>query len=135
MEKQLTILQKEGGVYGYKEKDKINSKYANKSQVQNAYKGLIRGTLDSKDYSGGGCFWHGKDFGKPSWRANKDYYQVGFEFSDSKHDLWKQGNKVSGNKHWNYKYESTGASGSTTYMRLTNSWKKTNKSTKWYGGR
>jgi hypothetical protein len=91
-------IAKGGGIYGYKERDKINSKFANKKQTQNAYKGLIRGTLDSEDYSNGGYFWHGKDFGKSTWRANKDYYQVGFEFTDSKHDLWGQGTHVSGNK-------------------------------------
>lgn len=126
-------IAKGGGIYGYKERDKINSKFANKNQTENAYKGLIRGALDSKDYSGGGYYWHGKDFGKSTWRANKDYYQVGFEFTDSKHDLWGQGNHVSGNKKWDYKYESTGASGSTTFMKLTDTWMKSTGAKRWNG--
>ena len=110
-------IAKGGDIHGYSDRNKINSEFANKSWVKNAYKGLIQGALDSKDYSEGGYFWHGKDFGISTWKANKNYYQVGFEFTDSKHDLWGQGNHISGNKNWNYQYESTAAIGNTTFMR------------------
>lgn len=36
---------------------------------------------------------------------------------DDSHDLWKQKDHKSGNKEWDYKYESTGASGKTTFMK------------------
>lgn len=84
------------------------------------------------DYSGGAFYWHGKDFGLSSWKANRDYYQVGFNFTNSSHDLWGQGNKISGNPDWNYKYQSTGAAGRTTFMKLTDEWiKAINYKGKW----
>ncbi len=129
----LDVAKQKGQVNGYSDRDKIKSMFANKNQVQNAYKGLIRGSLDSKDYSGGGYYWHGKDFGKSTWPANKDYYQVGFKFTDSKHDLWGQGTHVSGNSKWDYKYESTGAAGGTTFMKLTGAWMKAIGAKRWNG--
>lgn len=122
-----------GGIYGYGERHKINDEKADPMQVRNAYKGLIRGSLDAIDYSGGGYFWHGKDFGLRSWAANKNFYQVGFEFTNTKHDLWKQGNHLSGNKLWNYKYESTGAAGNTIFMKLTTAWQKATGGRHWDG--
>jgi hypothetical protein len=32
------------------------------------------------------------------------------------------GDHKSGNKNWDYKYESTGTSGKTTFMKLTQEW-------------
>ena len=122
-----------GGIYGYSERDKIDDPRANKDNVQNAYKGLIKGATESTDYSGGGYFWHGKDFGLKDWKANKSFYQAGFDFTNNSHDLWKQGDHASGNKKWDYKYESTGASGKTTFMKLTQEWQKANTSNYWDG--
>jgi RHS repeat-associated protein len=119
--------------YGYNDRKKIDSPLASKDQVQNAYKGLIRGALDSKDYSGGGYFWQGTDFSEKGSRANKSYYQAGFHFNDNSHDLWNQGEHKSGNNNWDYKYESTGASGKTIFMKLTQEWQNANTSNYWNG--
>jgi RHS repeat-associated protein len=124
-----------GGIYGYAKRDKISDITANKDNVQNAYKGLIRGALDSKDYSGGGYYWHGRDFAKHTKGsvAHESFYLVGFQFTDSSHDLWNLGNKKSGNKKWNFKYESTGAAGKTTFMKLTSNWQISTGGKKWNG--
>jgi RHS repeat-associated protein len=117
---------KRGDIYGWYKKDKINSKAASRSKKEAALKGLIRGLLDAKDYSGGAFFWQGEDFALSNWAAHEEYYMQGFKFSDNAHDLWNQGNHKSGEKAWDYKYESTGASGKTTFMRLTKEWKSAN---------
>ncbi|WP_025739446.1 RHS repeat domain-containing protein [Aquimarina pacifica] len=120
-----------GGIYGWGHRDKINSIYANKAQVNNSYLGVRNGYFNA-DTSGGAYFWHGTDFGKKNWQAYKSYYLVGFKFTDTAHDLWNLGNHKS--KHsWLYKYESTGASGGTTFMRLTTAWQSANGSTRWNG--
>jgi RHS repeat-associated protein len=120
-----------GGIYGWGHRDKINSIYANKAQVNNAYLGLRNGYFNA-DTSGGAYFWHGADFGKKNWQAYKSYYLSGFKFTDTAHDLWNLGTHKS--KHsWLYKYESTGASGGTTFMRLTTAWQSANGSTRWNG--
>lgn len=116
-----------GGIYGWSEKDKINSPLANKSWVKNANLAVIDGVQGNKDYSGGAFYWHGKDFGLKSWKAYKSYYNVGFNFTNTSHDLWNLGSKKSGNKSWEYKFQSTGAAGNTTFMKLTDEWIKANK--------
>ena len=73
--------------------------------------------------------------GFSSWAANRDFYQVGFEFTNPSHDLWKQGNHKSSNKSWNYKYQSTGALGNTTFMKLTSAWQEATGGKRWNGGR
>ena len=125
-----------GGVYGYSERSKISDKYAPKNLVQNAYKGLIHGMLDNKDYSNGGYFWHGRDFHINTARAYKDYYKVGFHFTSKSHDIWHMGDSPSPpNSKWAYQYESTAAYGGTTFMRLSNKWMQYNHSNHWSGGR
>ena len=123
-----------GGIYGYTHRNKIFDVRANQAQVRNAYKGLIEGYYDS-DFSNGGYYWHGRDFGLKKWAAYKSFYLVGFNFTDTSHDLWKLGSHKS--KHsWEYKYESTAAFGSTTFMRLTNAWMTTagrKRNTGWNG--
>jgi len=116
-----------GGIYGWSERDKINSPLANKDWAKNANLAVIEGVQGSKDYSVGAFYWHGKDLGLNSWTVSKDYYQVGFNFTNTSHDLWNQGNKVSDNSGWDYKYQSTGAAGNTTFMKLTYAWIKANK--------
>ena len=124
-----------GGIYGYSKRSKISSDLAPKNLVKNAYKGLIRGILDKKDYSNGGYFWHGKDFSIKTQNAYNSYYKVGFHFTDKSHDIWKMGDHPSPNSKWSYQYESTAAYGGTTFMRLSNKWMKENHSNHWSGGR
>lgn len=124
-----------GGIYGYFKRSKISSDLAPKNLVKNAYKGLIRGILDKKDYSNGGYFWHGKDFSIKTLKAYNSYYKVGFHFTDKSHDIWKMGDHPSPNPKWSYQYESTAAYGGTTFMRLSNKWMKENHSNHWSGGR
>lgn len=118
------------GIYGYSHRDEILSVNAQKTKVENAYKALIGGLLFFQDTTNGAYNWHGIDFGLSSWKAYKDYYEVGFLFTDDDHDLWNLGSKKSGNSNWNYKYESTAAEGNTTFMRLTDEWKNYNNQTK-----
>ena len=116
------------GIYGWSERDKINSAGADPQSVKNAYRGTIAGLTTSKDYSGGGYYWHGADFAKPTTgsSAHESFYKVGFNFTNQSHDIWNLGNIKSGNAGWNYKYQSTGAAGQTTFMKLTNEWIKAN---------
>jgi RHS repeat-associated protein len=123
------------GIYGWKDRSKINSTLANFERVTLSHKAVIVGLTSNIDYSDGGYYWHGRDLAKPTLgsRAYEDYYLVGFKFSSSTHDLWNLGNNKSGNTSWDYKYESTGAAGRTTFMRLTLDWQKSVRSTKWNG--
>jgi len=116
------------GINGWSERDKINSARADPQSVKNAYRGTIAGLTTSKDYSGGGYYWHGADFAKPTTgsSAHESFYKVGFNFTNQSHDIWNLGNIKSGNAGWNYKYQSTGAAGQTTFMKLTNEWIKAN---------
>jgi RHS repeat-associated protein len=122
-----------GGIYGWSERSKINSSGAHKSSVNNAYRGTIEGLTNSKDYSGGGFYWHGSDFSKTTKgsHAYESYYKVGFNFTNSSHDIWNLGSTKSGKSGWDYKYQSTGAAGQTTFMKLTDGWIKANG----YGGK
>ena len=123
-----------GGVYGYDDRNNINSIYANQAKVNNAYKGLIEGYYGN-DFSNGAYYWHGNDFyRKVTWsKAHERFYLSGFKFTDSAHDIWNIGNHKT--KHsWIYKYQSTNAIGETTFMRLTNSWMNAaGRNTRWNG--
>ena len=115
------------GVYGWDERDKINSILAPKDAVASAYMGLIEGITESTDFSGGATYWHGKDFGMSNKKAYKDFYAVGFDFTSTNHDTWDLGDHKSGNSNWDYKYQSTNAIGGTTFMKLTDEWKKSTR--------
>lgn len=122
-----------GGVAGWETRNRIRDRRAAVSDVRNAYKGLIRGILDDKDYSNGAFFWHGVDFSISTWRANREFYQVGFKFTDPSHDIWNQGNRKSGNSSWDYKYQSTNALGQTIFMKLTPAWQRATRGMRWDG--
>lgn len=128
-EKSVYQIAKGGGIYGWSERDKINSSGAHQPSVKNAYRGTIEGLINSKDYSGGAFYWHGKDFAKPTSgsHAYESYYKVGFNFTNTSHDIWNLGSVKSGNSNWDYKYQSTGVGGNTTFMKLTDEWIKANK--------
>ncbi len=119
-------------VDGWSGRNKINFNTAKKETVNNAQLGLIKGIIEKKDYSNGAYYWHGVDFGKTNSLANKDFYQCGFKFTNSKHDIWGLKDKSVPKEHtiypnnntrlvkkWNYKYESTEAINNTTFMRKT----------------
>lgn len=94
-----------------------------------------------KDYSGGGYYWQRTDFEKTTVGSHVYelfYSDGGFHFTQKSHDIWGLGDKKvpgshviyplipgSTTKHqkvtatWNYKYESTGTGGKTTFMKLT----------------
>lgn len=130
--KSIYNIARGGGIYGWSERGKIDNALANQDWVKNAYKAVIDGIQGGKDYSNGAYYWHGKDFALSGWKANDDYYQVGFLFTNTDHDIWGLGSKKSGNSNWDYKYKSTGAAGKTTFMKLTNKWIKANNYTgKW----
>lgn len=113
--------------------EKIQSDKATPSKVKASYQGLIRGLLDDQDYSNGGYFWHGTDFKGPNTPANKQFYKVGFKFTDKAHDIWRMGDKMSNDKKVPYKYLSTGAYGQTTFMKLSPDWQKSKGSNHWDG--
>ncbi|MDZ4203489.1 MAG: RHS repeat-associated core domain-containing protein [Bacteroidales bacterium] len=118
-----------GGIYGWSERGKIDLSGAHQPSVKNAYRGVIEGLTSSKDYSGGGFYWHGSDFAKTTKgsTAHESYYKVGFNFTNSSHDIWNLGSVKSMNSGWDYKYKSTGAAGQTSFMKLTDEWIKANK--------
>lgn len=112
-----------GGVAGWNRRDGINDKKASKSDVQNAFTGLIRGILDSKDYSGGAFFWDGDDYYK------RPRYTEGTTFTDANHNIWnlkenaKQEKNIYGS--WQSKYETTNTIGNTTFSRITDQYRNT----------
>ena len=90
------------------------------------------------DYSGGGTTWHGTDFnhdgkvkGVSKSDAYKQYYEVGFKFTETSHDIWNMGshsnptkiNRACGKKTVSntvdYKFESTGAAGGSIFLKRT----------------
>jgi len=137
VKEQMTVAK---GVNGVSEADKINQadKTGMTAKKEAVFSGLIKGILSETDFSNGAFYWDGKDFNKDA-KPNggyKERYAPGFKFTDKSHDLFKQGNKlVKGSntfkmggkttitKSWDYKYESTGAIGKTTFSKLTDSWR------------
>ena len=122
------------GIYGWKKRDAILSPLANQKKVDIAYRAAMFAIGGNFDYSNGGYFWQGRDFGDTESNANKQFYQDGFRFRSSRHDIFGLGNKLS-NEPWKYKYESTAAAGRTVFMRLTKDWKDAHNTEKWHGGR
>jgi len=137
VKEQMTLKK---GVNGVSEADKINQadKVGMAAKKEAVFSGLIKGILSETDFSNGAFYWDGKDFKKDA-KPNGGYkkmYVPGYEFTDKSHDLFKQGNKsVKGSntfkmgekktitKSWDYKYESTGAIGKTTFSKFTDSWR------------
>jgi len=117
-----------GGIYGWSERNNISSSGAHQPSVKNAFRGTIEGLTNSKDYSGGGFYWHGSDFAKPTKgsHAHESYYKTGFNFTNSSHNIWNLENTKSEKSGWDYKYQSTGSAGQTTFMKLTDEWIKAN---------
>ena len=110
------------GVYGWNEKGKYNALGAPAEQKQAAFTGLIRGILDSKDYSNGGFYWHGIDLGQSRRPAYRDYYLVGLNFTSPEHNIWNLAPHKSGRTDYDYIYETTAAFNKTTFMRYTKEW-------------
>jgi RHS repeat-associated protein len=139
VKEQMTVAK---GVFGANatEANKINqaAKVGMKAKKEAVFSGLIKGILSETDFSNGAFYWDGKDFNKDA-KPNggyKERYVPGFQFTDMSHDLFNQGdNLVKGSntfkmggkktitKSWDYKYQSTGAIGKTTFSTLTDSWR------------
>jgi len=127
-ENNTTVLEEakvRGAAYGHKEWKEIKDPLASKDKVQNAYKGTIRGALDSYDYSGGAYSWQGRDLGIKNSGAYNWYYLSGLDFTSDSHNIWGL-TKTEGP----YKYETTAVFGKTTFLNLTNDWKTKNRYTK-----
>jgi len=124
-------------VFGAQESEKIKifNKYASEAKRRAVYLGIAAAIVSGVDVSNGAYYWHGVDFRKhtPGSHAYERFYLVGFHFTSASHDIWKMGDHKSGNKDWAYKYESTAAQGSTTFMKLTEAWKNANGATTWRG--
>jgi RHS repeat-associated protein len=106
------------GVYGVDSKayDTQTGTAADQKRA-NVHMAIANARTTDIDLSKGAYFWDGKDF---DGKANKTgghraRYKPGYLFTDSRHDLWGQGNNpVNGT----YKYQSTQALGSTTFSKL-----------------
>nr|HMQ70834.1 hypothetical protein [Ignavibacteria bacterium] len=130
VQEQMTVAK---GVYGAdpSEASKINQadKVGMTAKKEAVFSGLIKGILSEIDFSNGAFYWDGKDFNKDAEPNGgyKERYVPGFQFTDKSHDLFNQGdNKKSGTAHgvtWDYKYQSTGAKGKTTFSKLTDKWR------------
>ena len=128
------------GIYGWKDSTNspvklttqqiIDGKLGIKDKkYKEVFKGLIKAIVKGIDYSGGATVWQGNDFSLKDWKAYKNYYLVGFQFTDTKHDIYNMGNHpnndytisgiVDGQKvdvNLRYRYYSTGAAGGTIFM-------------------
>ena len=117
------------------ERKKIFDKFASESKKQAVYQGIAISIVTGEDLSKGAYFWHGTDFAKPTRgsHAHEQFYLVGFQFTSKAHDIWGLGDRKSGQANWDYKYVSTSAHGKTTFMKLTEAWKKAHNVTSWNG--
>jgi RHS repeat-associated protein len=92
----------------------------------NVHAGLILGIGSNVDYSNGGFFWDGTDF--KSGGGHNARYKPGYLFTSTAHDIFNQGDNLKSGATkfgtWQYKYESTGAIGETTFSRLTLQWRE-----------
>ena len=123
-----------GNIYGWGNRKSILSPNANPVKANIAYRAAMLTIGGGFDFSKGGYYWQGRDFAKPGSGANNQFYQNGFHFRSSYHDIFGMGDKIS-NDSWKYKYESTAAAGGTVFMRLTKAWKDAHHTEKWHGGR
>jgi hypothetical protein len=129
----------EKNVAGNQRTDEITDKNAPDSKVRAVYLGMALSIVTGRDWSIGAYFWQGGDFSISSRPANKGFYQTGFKFTSPDHDIWKMGDHIAndkvktGNKKYDYKYESTATYGRTTFIRLTETWLKANGVTRWNG--
>ena len=119
-------------VNGWSERDKINDRLANPNKIKASRAGLIIGVTSEKDYSNGAYFWHGRDLGEVGSGAYNDFYLTGLNFTNSTHDIHNLGSNEATGKAFKYTYETTGAYGRTTFMRLTDEWIKATKYPKRY---
>ena len=107
----------EGGINGWTKRNNINSKLANSKDVRNAFKGVIKGIMDSKDYSNGAYYWDGTDYKTTS------RYKRGTIFTKEEHNIWKLAKNAKPGKNeygkWDAVYETTRAIGLTTFSKLT----------------
>lgn len=68
----------------------------------------------------------------PGSTAHEDFYKTGFNFTNSSRDIWNLGSIKSSNSGYYYKFQSTGAAGQTTFMKVTDEWiKAINFNGKW----
>jgi hypothetical protein len=123
-----------GNVYGWRNRESILSPNANPQKANIAYRAAMLTIGGGFDFSKGGFYWQGRDFAEIGSGANNQFYQNGFDFRSSRHDIFGMGDNLS-NDPWKYKYESTAAAGGTVFMRLTKAWKNANHTKKWNGGR
>jgi len=138
--KSINEIIKSTGIYGYGSKNYnialsegkgYNANEYSTSRHNAARKGAMMGILNPNnklDYSQGAYYWQGSDFANHTKgsHAYERFYKVGFKFTNTNHDIWNLGDIKSGNTNWDYKYQSTGAVGKTTFMKLTNEWIKAN---------
>jgi RHS repeat-associated protein len=126
VQEQMTVAKGVNGANAT-EADKINQadKVGMTAKKEAVFAGLIKGILSETDFSNGAFYWDGKDFEEGG--GHNERYKPGFQFTDKSHDLFNQGdNKKSGTANgvtWDYKYQSTGAKGKTTFSKLTNKWR------------
>jgi RHS repeat-associated protein len=124
IEAQLTIKK---GVFGISEADKINQADITgmTAKKEAVFSGLIKGRLSKTDFSNGAFYWDGTDFENGGGHIER--YKPGFQFTDRSHDLFNLGdNKKPGTANgvtWDYKFQSTGAIGKTTFSKLTDKWR------------
>ncbi|HMM81493.1 MAG TPA: RHS repeat-associated core domain-containing protein [Pyrinomonadaceae bacterium] len=123
------------GVYGAAHKNDAFSPNASQSKLKAVYQGIAVSYATGRDFSGGAYYWQGVDFSRHfnGMHAYESFYKVGFHFTSPSHDIFKMGDHKSGNKKWDFKYESTAGYGKTVFMKLTQAWQKANGSTKWNG--
>jgi len=129
-------------IAGNRRTDEIKDKNASKEKIRAVYKGIAYAAIGGSngyDYSNGAYFWQGNDFAISSRNANKGFYQTGFKFTSEGHKIWKMDDHIAddkvktGDKKYDYKYESTAAYGRTIFIRLTDAWMKANGTTRWNG--
>ncbi|MBK8150713.1 MAG: hypothetical protein IPK58_21565 [Acidobacteria bacterium] len=123
------------GVYGVRDARYFTESGPDAEQKRrNTHRG-IAGGIPGGDITNGAYYWHGRDLGQAGSGAYRGFYLVGLRFSSQSHNLWKLADQKSGSKKYDYKYETTGVRGQTTFIRLTSAWLSANRVSLWRGNK
>jgi hypothetical protein len=119
----ISQVRKPGQVCGWSNREQIFSKHVNKTQLQNARKGLIIASRTdnnlTQDYSNHAYFWDGKDI-----TYNHHLTGWGLVYSDPSHDIYGSGENRITRKGYDHILVSTAATGGTIFWRFSSGYKK-----------
>jgi len=123
------------GVYGVRSNRYFTEEGAAADEKRrNVHIGIAR-AIPGQDITNGAYYWQGVDLAQRGSNAYNGYYLVGLRFTSPSHNIWNLPDCKSGNRAFDYKFETTAVAGKTTFMRLTSEWMKAVGAHTWRGTR